>query len=276
MIPPDGTVRHPAISVRAPPEVDGVLLCAGVGRRLQPLTDSIPKALVPVAGRSIVDYHLEAWRAAGVVRAILVIGYRGDQVREHVGDGKRFGLEIEYVTQTERRGSGHALLTAADRVRSPSVLVGYSDVFFGRTPSIWATLLSDRRAKIVGASVPNGGAFGRLLTDGGQPWPGLIGIREKDGRPTPGLVNAGAYLLPRRVIDLLRTVPLSPRGEIELTDGVTAYLAEGGDVRVVPTGDWVDIGAPQHLALATLLAEAPPASDRRADDAAVGPGHRDV
>ena len=258
MTPTDPRPRDPSTRVPSPGEVDGVLLCAGVGRRLQPLTHSIPKALVPVAGRPIVDYHLEAWREAGVRRALLVIGYRGDQVRRHVGDGAQYGLDVEYVTQSDPRGSGHALLVTADRIRSSAVLVGYCDVFFGRKPSVWATLLADQRAKIVGAVVPDAGAYGRLVSDGDVPWPRLLAIHEKDGNPSPGLVNAGAYLLPRRVVEILRTVPLSARGEVELTDGVTAYLAQGGEVRIVPTSEWVDVGTPEHLEYATRMAGPPP------------------
>jgi UDP-N-acetylglucosamine diphosphorylase / glucose-1-phosphate thymidylyltransferase / UDP-N-acetylgalactosamine diphosphorylase / glucosamine-1-phosphate N-acetyltransferase / galactosamine-1-phosphate N-acetyltransferase len=266
-----GSAGDPALE-----EVDGVLLCAGVGKRLQPLTETLPKALVPVAGRPIVDYHLEAWHAAGLRRAILVTGYRGDQVRGHVADGAGYGLEVEYVTQSERRGSGHALLTAADRIRTPSVLVGYCDVFFGRSPSVWATLLADRRAKIVGASVPSAGTYGRLVTDEDRPWPRLRAIHEKDGNPSPGLVNAGAYLLPRRVIEILRSVPLSPRGEIELTDGVTGYVAEGGEVRVVPTADWIDVGTPEHLEFATRLAGSPLSGEGAVDTSALGSRPTDV
>jgi UDP-N-acetylglucosamine diphosphorylase / glucose-1-phosphate thymidylyltransferase / UDP-N-acetylgalactosamine diphosphorylase / glucosamine-1-phosphate N-acetyltransferase / galactosamine-1-phosphate N-acetyltransferase len=241
--------------------VDCVLLCAGIGKRLRPLTDSIPKALVPVAGRPIVDYHLEAWHAAGVRRAILVTGYRGDQVQDHVGNGERYGLDVEFVTQSEPRGSGHALLVAADRLEAPRLLVGYCDVFFGRSPSVWTTLLADDRPKIVGAYVPDAGAYGRLAGDGERPWPRLLAIHEKDRVPTPGLINAGAYLLPRRVVEIMRSIPLSPRGEIELTDGLTEYLTEGGEIRIVPTPEWVDIGTPEQLEIATRRAGSPPETD---------------
>jgi NDP-sugar pyrophosphorylase family protein len=242
-------------------DFDSVLLCAGVGQRLRPLTDSIPKALVPVAGRPIVDYHLEAWHAAGVRRSILVTGYREEQVRAHVGDGARFGLRVEYVTQTARRGSGHALLVAADRLRGPSVLVGYCDVFFGAHPSVWRTLLADGRGKIVGASVADASRYGRLVADSDRPWPRLLAIHEKDGDPSPGVVNAGAYLLPRRVIELLRSTRPSPRGEIELTDAVTEYVAEGGEIRIVPAPVWIDVGTPEQVATATRMAGSSPDSE---------------
>lgn len=246
----------------SPARVDGVLLCAGVGQRLRPLTDTLPKALIPVAGRPLLEHHLRAWHAAGVRRVILVVGYREDQVRQFVTERAGFGLEIEYVTQTERRGTGHALLASQDRVRSAFVLVGYADVFFGEAPPIWATLLAGPQAKIVGASVPDAARYGRLVTEGTPPALRLVAIHEKDGVPSAGLVNAGAYLLPRRVLELLRTIPPSPRGEIELTDGVTAYVAEGGSVEVVPAAQWVDVGTPDHLDIANRMALSSPSSDR--------------
>jgi UDP-N-acetylglucosamine diphosphorylase / glucose-1-phosphate thymidylyltransferase / UDP-N-acetylgalactosamine diphosphorylase / glucosamine-1-phosphate N-acetyltransferase / galactosamine-1-phosphate N-acetyltransferase len=241
----------------SPATVDGVLLSAGVGQRLRPLTETLPKALIPVAGRPLLEHHLEAWRSAGVRHVILVVGYREEQVRRFVRERSDFGLEIEYVTQTERRGSGHALLVSENRIRSSSILVGYCDVFFGRSPSVWKTLLANRRAKIVGASVPNASRYGRLITDGEPPNVRLVAIHEKDGIPLAGLVNAGAYLLPQRVVELLRSVPLSPRGEIELTDGVSAYVAEGGTVDVVPVTEWVDVGTPSHLEIANRMGRTP-------------------
>lgn len=241
----------------SPSEVDGVLLCAGLGQRLRPLTDPLPKALLPVADRPLLEHHLEAWRSAGVRRVILVVGYRAEQVRQYVRERGDFGLEVEYAAQTELRGTGHALLAGEGRVRSAFVLVGYSDVFFGRNPSVWTRLLASPRAKIVGASVPDASRYGRLITDGKPPAVHLLAIQEKDGIPSAGLVNAGAYLLPRRVLELLRSVPVSPRGEIELTDAVTAYVAEGGTVEVVPITEWVDVGTPSHLALADRMARSP-------------------
>ena len=238
----------------SPSEVDGVLLCAGVGQRLRPLTDTLPKALVPVAGRPLLEHHLEAWRSAGIRRVILVVGYRAEQVRQYVRERGGFGLEVEYATQTDLRGTGLALLAAENSLRASSVLVGYCDVFFGRSPSVWTRLLTSPRAKIVGASVPDASRYGRLITDGEPPGARLVAIHEKDGIPSAGLVNAGAYLLPRRVVDLLQSVPPSPRGEIELTDAVTAYVAEGGTVEVVPVTEWVDVGTPSHLALADRMA----------------------
>lgn len=246
--------EDPAGSGSSREDVEAVLLCAGVGQRLRPLTDSIPKALVPVAGRPLVDYHLEAWRDAGVRHAVLVTGYREDQIRGRVGDGSGYGLRVEYAVQTDPRGTGHAVLAAADRLSAPWVLVGYCDVFFGRRTTVWSTLLSGREAKIVGASVPDASVYGRLAFREEAGGAYLVAIQEKDGVRTPGLINAGAYFLPRRVVEILRDVPSSPRGEIELTDAVTRYVGEGGRVRVVPTATWVDVGTPERLEQASRLA----------------------
>ncbi len=235
-------------------DVEGVLLCAGVGKRLGALTADRPKALVPVAGRPVLNYHLTAWQEVGIRRAVLVTGHLREQVEEYVGDGARFGLEVDYAFQPERRGTGDALRAARGSVRTPWLLVGYADVFFGEGVSLWRRLVADRRPKIVGARVPNAGSYGRLLVDHEGSGGHLLGIQEKDRLPTPGLVNAGAYLLPHRVLELTESIAPSPRGEFELTDAVTAWIAEGGEVEVVPTPSWVDIGTPEHLETASRMA----------------------
>ena len=79
-----------------------VILAGGLATRMRPLTDTIPKALIPVAGRPFVDHQL-AWLAGhGVTDVVLSIGYRGDMLRAHVGDGARYGLRVRYVDEGER------------------------------------------------------------------------------------------------------------------------------------------------------------------------------
>jgi NDP-sugar pyrophosphorylase family protein len=116
--------RDEAEEAVSPAQVDGVLLCAGVGQRRRPLTESIPKALIPVAGRPLLEYHLEAWRSAGVRHVVLVVGYREEQVRQYVKERSDFGLEVEYVTQPEQRSlrtDGRRSSGLRSRTRPPTV-----------------------------------------------------------------------------------------------------------------------------------------------------------
>ena len=91
------------------------MLAGGLGTRMRPATEAIPKALIPVLGRPFADWQLEHLAAQGIERVTYCVGYRGDMVRDHVGDGQRFGLEINWVDEGEHlRGTGGALRLALD------------------------------------------------------------------------------------------------------------------------------------------------------------------
>src|SRR3546814_100717 len=99
--------------------------------RMRPLTDAIPKALIPAEGKPFVDHQLGWLAAHGVTDVVLSIGYRGDLLRDHVGDGGRFGVSVRYVDEgTELRGTAGALrLALAEGVLEESFLVTYGDSF---------------------------------------------------------------------------------------------------------------------------------------------------
>ena len=92
--------------------VTAVVLAAGEGRRLEPLTNRRPKPMVPVANRPLLEHVVEAVAAAGINRIALVVGYRQERIRNHFGDGDDWGVTIEYVEQSTQLGTGHAVLQA--------------------------------------------------------------------------------------------------------------------------------------------------------------------
>ena len=108
-----------------------VILAGGMATRMRPLTDAIPKALIPAEGKPFVDHQLGWLAAHGVTDVVLSIGYRGDLLRDHVGDGGRFGVSVRYVDEgTELRGTAGALrLAFAEGVLEESFLVTYGDSF---------------------------------------------------------------------------------------------------------------------------------------------------
>jgi NDP-sugar pyrophosphorylase family protein len=108
-----------------------VILAGGLGTRMRPRTESIPKALLPVRGSPFVDHQLRWLASHGVERALLCIGHLGGQLRDHVGDGARFGLEVEYVDEGERlRGTAGALRLALDlEVLDEAFLLTYGDSY---------------------------------------------------------------------------------------------------------------------------------------------------
>ncbi len=234
---------------------DIVIFCAGRGSRLRPLTDTIPKVLVPVRGVPLLDYHLSALSDVGVHRVICVTGYKGAQVRNHVLSGHTFGMSIEFVHQAALLGTGDALRAAMPLVMSRSLGVLYGDVFFSRAIEVWEQILADSIPKMVCAEVADAGSFGRVLTEGKGEYLTLETVVEKDGLATPGLVNAGLYLLPKDIIDTLSTQPPGRTGEIELPQAVIMHSrVRQQPVRVVRAKGWVDVGTPEGLRQAELLA----------------------
>lgn len=118
-----------------------LILAGGRGARMKPLTDVLPKALIPVAGRPFCDRQL-AWLAGeGVGRVVFAIGHRGDQIRSFVGDGGRWGLEVAYADEGRRRlGTGGAVRSAADQeLLDPGFLVLYGDSYLDvNVDAVWA------------------------------------------------------------------------------------------------------------------------------------------
>ena len=252
---PSGRIRpdsEPAAGAIAP--VDAVVLAAGRGVRLGDLTRTTPKVLVEVNGRPLLDYHLDALRAVGVRRVVLVVHHFAEQIRGHVDDGRPFGLRVESVLQPEPLGTGDAIRVAGPRVETDPFLVCYADVFLPNEPAVLRAMLDDDVPKIAAAHVPDGGSYGRLLTREDRGERSLVGLEEKDGRRTPALVNAGIYLLPRSILARVATISRSARGEYEFTDAIREFVATGGALRVVPVADWVDAGTVESLARAEELA----------------------
>jgi NDP-sugar pyrophosphorylase family protein len=121
-----------------------VVLAGGLGTRMRAVTKTVPKALIPVAGRPFVDVQLEWLVAQGVDRALFCIGYQGELLRHHVGDGGRFGLHVDYVDEGRSlQGTGGALRLALDCGALPdSFLVLYGDSYLRvRLQSVWETFV---------------------------------------------------------------------------------------------------------------------------------------
>ncbi|MGA2183337.1 MAG: nucleotidyltransferase family protein [Bryobacteraceae bacterium] len=126
-----------------------VVLAGGLGTRMRPLTDSMPKSMLPVAGRPFAEHQLEFLIENGVDDVVYLIGYRGEAIRRHFGDGRRWGIRIRYVDEgSTLRGTGGALrLALAEGALAPAFLLIYGDSF---TP----VSIPDVRAAFEASSLP--------------------------------------------------------------------------------------------------------------------------
>ncbi|HEX9341388.1 MAG TPA: bifunctional sugar-1-phosphate nucleotidylyltransferase/acetyltransferase [Thermoplasmata archaeon] len=230
-----------------------VILAAGEGTRMRPLTANLPKPLLPVAGKPFLRHTLDALRAAGISEVAILIGWQGHRIRESFGDGEALGLSIAYEEQAERLGTAHALGRMRDHVDGPFLSVN-GDVVVSRDvlPAMIAHHRAVRGPVMALAEVPDPRAFGVVEMGDGK----VVGLEEKPRRPTSNLINAGIYIFDEDIFPLIDKTPRSQRGEYEITDTIRALMAARDVYGFRIPGDWIDVGRPWDLlrANAALLA----------------------
>jgi bifunctional UDP-N-acetylglucosamine pyrophosphorylase/glucosamine-1-phosphate N-acetyltransferase len=211
--------------------MDAIILAAGKGTRLRPHTNDTPKPLLPVQGRPILDWIIGA--LPPVDRLVVVVNYLAGQIEGYL-DQQSHVRNWTTVRQAEPRGTGDALMACKDAITSDRVMVLNGDDLIGRAD---LAKLSEVPMGILAHPVDAPDSFGIIFR---KPDGTLDKLVEKPkGLPAPQLANIGGYLFPRSVFDL--TLPLSPRGEYEITDAVS-QLAAQQPFQVVEAKYWLPIG----------------------------------
>jgi UDP-N-acetylglucosamine diphosphorylase/glucosamine-1-phosphate N-acetyltransferase len=223
--------------------MQAVVLAAGEGTRLHPLTETRPKPLVPVSGRPLVEHVLEA-ASPYVDGYVVVVGYYGEKVQEAIGN-KFAEKDVTYVEQTEQRGTAHAVAQARAEV-DDRFLVLNGDMVFDE--SLVASLASVDGHAVAAMPVDEPSNYGVVSVENGE----LTEIVEKPNEPTNDIANLGLYAFKPSVFRAIEGVVESERGEYELTDAVESLRHEGEPVSVVEhDGEWLDIGRPWEILAAT-------------------------
>ena len=234
-----------------------VLLAAGEGIRLQPITATRPKHLIQVGGKPILEHCLDALKANGITEAIVVIHYMGEEIRHYFGDGSKLGFKLEYVEQKNVLGTGNAASVAEPFVKGAFMLV-YGDLLFS-AEAIRAVLSAYERSNVAAAmaviSVDKPESYGVTELAKDKTVKRIV-EKPKRGKAPSNLANAGLYVFCTDIFDALKHVKRSPRGEWELTDAVTQLVADGKRVLAVEIarGDWFDVGRPWDLLDANVWA----------------------
>jgi len=220
--------------------MQAIVLAAGEGSRMRPLTSSRPKVMLPAGGKPFIEHLVRRVSRAGITEFVFVVGYRSESVMEKLKDGRELGVRIRYAVQEERRGTGDALMAAEEAAEDEFVVLN-GDVLTD-TPS-FRRLMNVGELAVAYKRVCDPSRYGVFEVEGG--W--LRSVKEKSISPPSDLANAGIYRLDRRIFDVLRDLPLSERGEHELTDGLNALVSMGADVRVAEIEEWIEIGRPWDL-----------------------------
>ena len=227
-----------------------VLLAAGEGVRLQPITSSRPKHLIRVAGKPILEHCLDALKASGVTEAIIVTHFMSDAIRQYFGDGEKIGLKIKYVEQAAMLGTGNAVSAIEPHVKGAFVLV-YGDLLF--SPEAMKNVIQlykKEKPAAVMAVVPveKPENYGVVELENGKKVKRIIEKPSPSEAPS-NLANAGLYMFSMEIFDKIRRTKASIRGEWELTDALSLLIRAKKRVLAakISKDDWIDIGRPWDL-----------------------------
>ena len=216
--------------------MQAVILTAGEGTRIRPLSGSLPKPMLPVADRPLAAHTADAAVAAGADELVLVVGYEADAVREFFG-AEYAGVPVEYAVQERQAGTADAVRAAREHLDGAFAVLNGDNLY---EPEAVAELLADGPA-IGAVRVEAPSNYGVLSTDGDV----VTDIVEKPADPPTNLANAGAYAFPAAAREWL-DVSESERGEYEITD-VLARVVDEYDVSFAEMDRWLDVGRPWEL-----------------------------
>jgi dTDP-glucose pyrophosphorylase len=215
-----------------------VIMAGGRGKRLLPYTESLPKPLVPIAGKPIIDFILEKAAKEGMLQVLVSINHMGDLIREHCGSGLKWGLEISYISEERPLGTCGSL-SLLDNSEDLPVIVTNSDVIFPESFSSMLDFHLVHGADVTVAGVPrlDIGKYGELVIDGAE----LKGVKEK---PTHSYqILGGVYCFsPKALLRLQRGVRL------DMPEFLNQGISDGLNVKLwTISSDWWDIGQEADL-----------------------------
>lgn len=226
-----------------------VILAAGEGSRLFPITENRPKPMLAIGGIPIIDRVIKCLRKNKIKELIMIIGHKKEIIQDYLKDGSSFGVNIEYVVQPNFLGTANALNLTQDYFEGDDFLEIYGDLFI--RPKTIAKVLEEYHKTgefVVGiTSVKNPENYGLVKTKGHY----IIRIDEKPKADTESdnQINAGIYVFKNEIFDAIKSTKKSSRGEFEITDSINQLIKNGEKIRtaLLSNEEWMDIGNPWDL-----------------------------
>lgn len=225
----------------------GLILSGGKGTRLYPLTYTKAKQLIPVANKPVLVRVIEAIRDAGITEIGIITGETEPEIKEAIGRGGRWGVNVTYIHQAEPLGLAHAVKIAADFLGNDRFVMFLGDnvIEGGISPLIQEFAQSDWNSQIVLTRIENPQQYGVVeLNDEGH----IIRLVEKPKDPPSDLALVGIYMFDHHILTAVNEIQPSARGELEITDAIQWLVTHQYKVRpYIHRGWWIDTGRPDDM-----------------------------
>ena len=214
-----------------------VILAAGEGKRMHPLTYTRPKVMLPIANKPMMEWNLLNAKKAGITDFLFVVHYKHEMVRSYFKDGSPWNTTISYVNQGSPLGTGHAIAAAEPFVDDFLVLSG--DTIFG-ADDIKHLMNSPMSMGLTQVEDPS--QYGVVETHNNK----IKKIYEKTNEPPSNMINAGIYHFNSSIFSYIKKIPKSPRGEYEITDAIN-MMATKKSIHGITIKQWRDVVYPWDL-----------------------------
>jgi len=217
-----------------------VILAAGEGSRMWPLTCTRPKVMLPVANKPLLEHLLHAVSDAGIKEFILVTGYKAERVEHYFGDGSKWGINIEYCRQDTPLGTADAILKAEPLVDRPFLVANGDTVF---QPDDIRKLLSLSSPAMGLIQLADASGMGVVFRQGDR----VSSILEKVVPPPTNIANAGLYVFGEEIFSAISKLDKSERGEYELPEAIQALIDGGTHFGWHELSGWITFSNPWDL-----------------------------
>ncbi len=217
-----------------------VILAAGEGNRMRPLTYTRPKVMLPVANKPILEHLLTEAREAGIKDFIFIVGYCDEQVRNYFGSGKKWGVNIAFCEQRKQLGTADAIRMVEGMVEG-RFLVMNGDIIVRREDIGSLAANEGNTMGVIEVKDPRG--LGMVALKDGK----VVRIYEKTEKPPTRIANAGLYLFTSDIFQAISRTTKSARGEYEITDSLHLLMEMGHDIASQELKYWLDLSYPWDL-----------------------------
>ncbi len=230
-----------------------IILCAGKGTRLRPLTYTSAKHLIPLANKPALEYGIEKIVECGIEEIGIIIGEEtGEDIKKVIGDGKRWGIEISYIVQSEPLGLAHAVKVARNFLREEPFLMFLGDNLLKNSISLYRQKFEKNKSQafVLLTKVENPEQFGVAELKENK----VVRVVEKPKIPETDLALIGVYFFDKSIHEAIDNINPSARGELEITDAIQWLIDNQYNIEAaIIDGWWKDTGKPEDIIEANRL-----------------------